>query len=96
VIAFVATAICLIPMQITFSYVDLGLTSERDLLFFGLILGILARAQVPIEGLIRRRNSQSQAMRRRTRPYAVPGYAPDDQPAEPAGTVSSRPGEPFD
>lgn len=43
-LALLVTAICLIPMQVMYSYVDLGLTSERDMLLFGLALGIVARA----------------------------------------------------
>ena len=43
-VALLVAAICLIPMQVLYSYVDLGLTSERDMLLFGLALGILARA----------------------------------------------------
>jgi hypothetical protein len=43
-LALLVAAICLIPMQVMYSYVDLGLTSERDMLLFGLALGILARA----------------------------------------------------
>lgn len=42
-VALLVAAICLIPMQVTFSYVDLGLTSERDMLLFGLMLGIIGR-----------------------------------------------------
>ena len=44
VVALVAAAVCLIPLQVTFSSVDLGLTSERDLLLFGVMLSVLARA----------------------------------------------------
>lgn len=43
-LALLVAAICLIPMQVMYSYVDLGLTSERDMLLFGLALGIVARA----------------------------------------------------
>ncbi len=90
VIALFATAICLVPVQIAFSYVDLGLTSERDLLLFGLILGILARARVPGAPSAR----EERGTRRRARPgEEEPDIAPDE--AEPAGTVSSRPGEPL-
>jgi hypothetical protein len=38
-------AICLIPMQVSYSYVDLGLTSGRDLLLFGLALAIISHAR---------------------------------------------------
>ncbi len=43
-LALLVAAVCLIPMQVTYSYVDLGLTSERDMLLLGLMLGIIARA----------------------------------------------------
>ena len=43
-VALLVAAICLIPMQVMYSYVDLGLTSERDMLLFGLALGVVARA----------------------------------------------------
>jgi len=41
-LALLVTSICMIPMQIVYSYVDLGLTSERDMLLFGLMIGLLA------------------------------------------------------
>jgi hypothetical protein len=44
-VAGLIAAICLIPMQVSFSYVDLGLNSERDLLLFGLALAIISHAQ---------------------------------------------------
>ncbi|HLZ23836.1 MAG TPA: O-antigen ligase family protein [Ktedonobacterales bacterium] len=43
VLALLVVSICMIPAQVVFSYVDLGLTSERDLLLFGLMLGLVAR-----------------------------------------------------
>ena len=43
-VAGLIAAICLIPMQVSFSYVDLGLNSERDLLLFGLALAIISHA----------------------------------------------------
>lgn len=43
-VALLAAAICTIPMQISFSYVDLGLTSERDLLLIGILLALISRA----------------------------------------------------
>jgi hypothetical protein len=42
-VALLVAAVCLIPMQLVYSYVDLGLTSERDMLLFGLMLGIIGR-----------------------------------------------------
>lgn len=44
-VAALVTAICLIPMQVSFSYVDMGLNSGRDLLLFGLALAIISHAQ---------------------------------------------------
>ncbi|MBF6591139.1 MAG: O-antigen ligase family protein [Ktedonobacterales bacterium] len=45
-VALLVTCVAMIPMLVTFAYVDLGLTNERVLLFVGLLLGILARAHV--------------------------------------------------
>ncbi|MGZ3599343.1 MAG: O-antigen ligase family protein [Ktedonobacterales bacterium] len=45
-VALLVAAVCLIPMQLVYSYVDLGLTSERDMLLFGLMLGIIGRGAV--------------------------------------------------
>lgn len=42
-LALLVAGICLIPAQVTYSYVDLGLTSDRTMLLLGLVLGILAR-----------------------------------------------------
>lgn len=42
-LALLVVAVCMIPMQVIYSYVDLGLTSERDMLLFGLMLGVIAR-----------------------------------------------------
>lgn len=41
-LALLVVAVCTIPMQVMYSYVDLGLTSERDMLLFGLMLGVIA------------------------------------------------------
>jgi hypothetical protein len=43
-VAALITAVCLIPMQVSFSYVDMGLNSERDLLLFGLALALISHA----------------------------------------------------
>lgn len=43
-VALLVAGICMVPMQITYSYVDLGLTSERNMLLFGLMLGIIGRS----------------------------------------------------
>lgn len=95
VIAMLTTTICLIPMQIAFSYVDLGLTSERDLLLFGLALGIVARAQAPLAGIARIRSQEARRGRQRQRPVMV-RHAPDDEYAEPAGAVPSQPSDILD
>ena len=42
--ALAAAAICLIPMQFIYSYVDLGLVSGRDMLLLGVMLGIVGRS----------------------------------------------------
>jgi hypothetical protein len=44
-VAGLIAAICLIPMQVGYSYVDLGLNSSRDLLLFGLALAVISHAQ---------------------------------------------------
>jgi O-Antigen ligase len=96
VIALLTSAICLVPVQVAFSYVDLGLTSERDLLLFGLVLGILARAQVPLGAFKRARGPEDRGPRRRSKPVVVPSYLADEQAAEPMGTVSSTTSEILD
>jgi hypothetical protein len=48
-VAGLIAAICLIAMQVSFSYVDLGLTSGRDLLLFGLALAVISHAQSILE-----------------------------------------------
>lgn len=42
-LAILVVAVCMIPVQVLFSYVDLGLTSERAMLLFGLMLGLIGR-----------------------------------------------------
>lgn len=42
-LALLVMSISMIPAQVVFSYVDLGLTSERNMLLFGLMLGLVAR-----------------------------------------------------
>lgn len=44
-LALLVTAVCMIPMQVVYSYVDLGIVNERDMLLFGLMLGLIARGQ---------------------------------------------------
>ena len=48
-LALLVVAVCTIPMQIVYSYVDLGLISERDMLLFGLMLGLIARGHQLLE-----------------------------------------------
>jgi hypothetical protein len=71
-LAFVVACVCLIPIQVTYSYVDLGLISERDMLLLGLVLGVIAHAK-PLLGVQesrqKRRKSPARpaAPRRRSR-----------------------------
>jgi hypothetical protein len=68
-LALVVTCVCMVPMQIAYSYVDLGLTSERNLLLFGLSLGLIARA-VPLLNIqldVPRNTRPPRAQRGRTR-----------------------------
>jgi hypothetical protein len=44
--ALLAAAVCFIPMQITYAYVDLGLINPRDMLLYGVALGIVGRSFV--------------------------------------------------
>jgi hypothetical protein len=88
-VAALIAAICLIPMQVSFSYVDLGLTSGRDLLLFGLALAIISHAQ-GILGL-----DKEPATMKVARPVAARGTRPP-QPsrARPGGvTVDGAPSD---
>lgn len=74
----------LVAMQITFSYVDLGLTSMRDLLLVGMALGIVGHAYVvrprpPRRPRLRRRSRRSQA-----EALPTPAGAPEGIGASPA------------
>jgi hypothetical protein len=42
--ALLAAALCFIPMQIMYSYVDLGLINPRDMVLYGVALGIVGRS----------------------------------------------------
>jgi hypothetical protein len=42
--ALLAACACFIPMQMVYSYVDLGLVNPRDMLLYGVALGILGRS----------------------------------------------------
>lgn len=48
--ALLAAGVCLIVMQITVSYVDLGLTSDRAMLLLGVVLGVIGH----LPGILRR------------------------------------------
>jgi hypothetical protein len=88
-VAGLIAAICLIPMQVSFSYVDLGLTSGRDLLLFGLALALISHAQSILE--LDKDTASMKAVRprgtsRTTRPPAPSRAAPgtrtvDDTPS---------------
>jgi hypothetical protein len=71
-LGFIVACVCLVPIQVTYSYVDLGLISERDMLLLGLALGVIAHAK-PLLGVQesrqKRRKSQARpvAARRRSR-----------------------------
>lgn len=45
-LALLVVAVCMIPMELTYSYVDLGLISERNMLLFGLMLGLIAHGRM--------------------------------------------------
>jgi hypothetical protein len=82
-VAALIAAICLIPMQVSFSYVDMGLNSGRDLLLFGLALALISHAQT-ILGLNKETASTKAARPRaaaRTthppRPPAPQAWTPD-------------------
>ncbi len=60
--ALLAAGICLIAMQVTYSYVELGIESGRLMLLLGVMLGILGRTYAPRPPRVRRprwRRSQS-------------------------------------
>ena len=48
--ALMAASVCLIVMQITVSYVDLGLTSDRAMLLLGVVFGLIGH----LPGILRR------------------------------------------
>jgi hypothetical protein len=77
-LALLVASICLIPMQITYSYVDLGLVSERDMLLFGLALGVIARG-LPLLGTQMQPLQKSSVRLRRV--TAAPTPAPDAEAA---------------
>ncbi len=46
VLALLVTAVCMIPVQVMYSYVDLGLTNERDTALLGLALAVIGQASL--------------------------------------------------
>lgn len=70
-LALLVTAICTIPMQVVYSYVDLGLVSERDMLLVGIMLGVIARGTILL-GITDTLTRQSKRRRRSHTPGAVP------------------------
>jgi hypothetical protein len=55
--AILAAAACLIVMQITVSYVDLGLTDDRAMLLFGVMFGVIGH----LPGILRRSTNTDEA-----------------------------------
>jgi energy-coupling factor transporter transmembrane protein EcfT len=62
VLAFLVMAVCMVPVQVVFSYVDLGLSSERDTVLIGLVLAVISQASLilRIEWTPRKRSQGSQ------------------------------------
>lgn len=87
-VAALIAAICLIPMQVSFSYVDLGLNSGRDLLLFGLALALISHAQA-ILGLEKEVTS-TKAVRPRATSRGTPSPA-SSRAAPEAWTVNDAP-----
>jgi hypothetical protein len=70
--ALLASAICLVAMQITFSYVELGIESSRLMLLLGVMLGVLGRTYAPRVPRARRpRRGASQRVASPGRPRAA-------------------------
>lgn len=101
-VALVVAGICLVPMQLVYSYVDLGLTSARGMLLFGLMLGIIARAPALL-GVVKRDNRRkarvehssakplTTALRRSARrPAVVPVLTPEEVRDRMRTLVNSR------
>jgi hypothetical protein len=55
--ALLAAAACLIVMQLTVSYVDLGLTDDRAMLLFGVMFGVIGH----LPGILRRSTNTDEA-----------------------------------
>jgi hypothetical protein len=62
VLAFLVVAVCMIPVQVVYSYVDLGLSAERDTALIGLVLGVISQAStiLQIEWTPRKRPSRQE------------------------------------
>jgi hypothetical protein len=97
-VAGLIAAICLIPMQVSYSYVDLGLNSGRDLLLFGLALAVISHAQ-SILGLDKqaapmktaRARNDSRTLRPTARRRAALGtQTVDDKPSAAVATATDR------
>lgn len=80
-LALLVVAVCMIPMQVVYSYVDLGLTSERDMFLFGLMLGVIARGYslLGISNIITRASGRKRGARAGAR---VADGAADAAPSE--------------
>ncbi|HEV2235277.1 MAG TPA: O-antigen ligase family protein [Ktedonobacterales bacterium] len=81
--ALLVAAVCFIPMQIVYSYVDLGLINPRDMLLYGVALGIVGRSftNQPVA---------SRSPRPGGRARKIPA-APDATPPRPAGPLVAAP-----
>jgi hypothetical protein len=45
-IALIAAGVCQVAVQVTYSYVDLGLTGDRTMLLLGILLGVMGRTYI--------------------------------------------------
>jgi hypothetical protein len=73
----------LLVMQVTYSYVDLGLTSMRDMLLLGVMLGVIGHAH-----LVRSKPPRRSPARRRR----VPRGQWDESAETPEGADANGPG----
>lgn len=80
-IALIAAGVCLIGMQVAFSYVDLGLSADRTMLLLGTLLGVMGRTYV----------SASTRQRRKLGVRSVPSSDQDTQPASTDETTAPDP-----
>jgi hypothetical protein len=49
VLAFLVVAVCMVPVQVVYSYVDLGLSAQRDTALIGLLLGVISQASTILQ-----------------------------------------------